>query len=383
MDMDAFYAAIEQRDHPELQGRPVVVGADPRGGTGRGVVSTASYEARRFGVRSAMPISQAFKLCPTGVFVPVRMERYLEVSEQVMAILGRFSDLLEPVSIDEAFLDVTGERRLLGSSEQIARAVKTAIHAETRLTASVGVAASKLVAKIASDVHKPDGLTVVPRGKEAEFLAPLPVRRLWGVGPKTEERLLVLGVRTIGDLARADPARLERRVGTHGLDLITLARGVDDRPVNAGAWEAKSVGQERTYLEDTSDLETLRRTLLGLCDGVARRLRSSGLKAHTVTLKYRDETFKTQTRAKVLEEPADSGNALYAVAWKLFLSVHGRRSVRLLGVYTSGFGKREQLQLFRSAAPTPDKVRDAIVERFGTDAVTRASLLPKRPQRER
>src|SRR5579862_3737190 len=321
--MDAFYAAIEQRDHPELQGRPVVVGADPRGGTGRGVVSTASYEARRFGVRSAMPISQAFKLCPTGVFVPVRMERYLEVSEQVMAILGRFSDLLEPVSIDEAFLDVTGERRLLGSSEQIARAVKTAIHAETRLTASVGVAASKLVAKIASDVHKPDGLTVVPRGKEAEFLAPLPVRRLWGVGPKTEERLLVLGVRTIGDLARADPARLERRVGTHGLDLITLARGVDDRPVNAGAWEAKSVGQERTYLEDTSDLETLRRTLLGLCDGVARRLRSSGLKAHTVTLKYRDETFKTQTRAKVLEEPADSGNALYAVAWKLFLSVHG------------------------------------------------------------
>jgi nucleotidyltransferase/DNA polymerase involved in DNA repair len=381
--MDAFYAAIEQRDHPELQGRPVVVGADPRGGTGRGVVSTASYEARRFGVRSAMPISQAFKLCPTGVFVPVRMERYLEVSEQVMAILGRFSDLLEPVSIDEAFLDVTGERRLLGSSEQIARAVKTAIHAETRLTASVGVAASKLVAKIASDVHKPDGLTVVPRGKEAEFLAPLPVRRLWGVGPKTEERLLVLGVRTIGDLARADPARLERRVGTHGLDLITLARGVDDRPVNAGAWEAKSVGQERTYLEDTSDLETLRRTLLGLCDGVARRLRSSGLKAHTVTLKYRDETFKTQTRAKVLEEPADSGNALYAVAWKLFLSVHGRRSVRLLGVYTSGFGKREQLQLFRSAAPTPDKVRDAIVERFGTDAVTRASLLPKRPQRER
>ena len=383
VDMDAFYAAIEQRDHPELQGRPVVVGADPRGGTGRGVVSTASYEARRFGVRSAMPISQAFKLCPTGVFVPVRMERYLEVSEQVMAILGRFSDLLEPVSIDEAFLDVTGERRLLGSSEQIARAVKTAIHAETRLTASVGVAASKLVAKIASDVHKPDGLTVVPRGKEAEFLAPLPVRRLWGVGPKTEERLLVLGVRTIGDLARADPARLERRVGTHGLDLITLARGVDDRPVNAGAWEAKSVGQERTYLEDTSDLETLRRTLLGLCDGVARRLRSSGLKAHTVTLKYRDETFKTQTRAKVLEEPADSGNALYAVAWKLFLSVHGRRSVRLLGVYTSGFGKREQLQLFRSAAPTPDKVRDAIVERFGTDAVTRASLLPKRPQRER
>jgi nucleotidyltransferase/DNA polymerase involved in DNA repair len=382
VDMDAFYAAIEQRDRPELRGRPVIVGADPRGGAGRGVVSTASYEARPFGVRSAMPISQAYKLCPEGVYVPVRMERYIEVSEQVMKILGRFSDLVEPVSIDEAFLDVSGSRRLLGAGQEVARAVKAAIQKETELTASVGVAASKLVAKIASDLRKPDGLTVVPRGGEAAFLAPLPVRRLWGVGPKTEESLLVIGIRTIGDLARADPKRLERRVGTHGHDLITLARGIDDRPVNAGGREEKSVGQERTYLQDTSDLETLRRTLLGLCDGVARRLRSGALKAHTVTLKYRDETFRTQTRARVLPEPSDSGAALFEIAWALFRSVHGRRNVRLLGVYTSGFSKNDQLRLFESPPPPGDRIQDAVSARFGKGALTRASLLPRKPRKE-
>jgi DNA polymerase-4 len=378
VDMDAFYAAVEQRDRPELRGLPVIVGADPRGGHGRGVVSTASYEARRFGVRSAMPISQAFRACPKGVYLPVDMERYVRVSSQIMEILRGFTDLVEPVSIDEAFLDVTGSRRLLGAATHVAREVKKRILSETSLTASVGVASSKLVAKIASDIDKPDGLTIVRGGAEAAFLDPLPVRRLWGVGPKMEERLLALGITTIGDLGRVNPARLERRLGTHGHDLIALARGIDERPVIADAGEAKSLGQEHTYLEDTRDPETLRRTLLALADGVARRLRAHELKAQTLTLKYRDESFRTLTRAETLGEPVDSGNALFDVAWHLFEGVHGTRSVRLLGLYASGFGKDPQLPLFAPSPSPADRLRDALSERFGTDALVRASLLPRR-----
>jgi nucleotidyltransferase/DNA polymerase involved in DNA repair len=377
--MDAFYAAIEQRDRPELRGRPVIVGADPQGGRGRGVVSTASYEARPFGVRSAMPISQAYRLCPKGVYLPVDMERYLEVSGQVMGILRRFTDLVEPLSIDEAFLDVTQERRRLGGGTDVAVAIKAAIVKETRLTASVGVASSKLVAKIASDIRKPDGLTVVPPGGESAFLDPLPVRRLWGVGPKTEESLALLGIHTIGDLARADPGRLARRVGTHGHDLVTLARGLDARPVVPDGGEAKSIGQEHTYAEDTRDPERLRRTLLRLADGVARRLRSHGLKARTVTLKYRDETFRTLTRAEMLREPTDSGNELFATLWRLFLGVHGSKSVRLVGAYASGFGENVQGSLFPPAPSPADQVRDVLNERFGKNAITRASLLSPRP----
>jgi DNA polymerase-4 len=378
VDMDAFYAAIEQRDRKELRGLPVIVGADPKGGSGRGVVSTASYEARRFGVRSAMPISQAFKLCPKGMYVPVDMDRYLAVSREVMAILRRFTDIVEPVSIDEAFLDVTLDRRRLGEGKEVAIAIKKTIVGETRLTASVGLSTSKLVAKIASDMNKPDGLTIVPPGGEAAFLAPLPIRRLWGVGPKTEERLQVLGVHTIGDLAKADPGKLERRVGTHGLDLIVLARGQDTRPVLSEGGEAKSIGQEHTYGEDTRDLEKLRRTLLRLCDGVASRLRANGLKAGTLTLKYRDEAFRTLTRAELVREPADSGNELFAIVWRLFQDVHAERRVRLVGVYASGFGAAAQLRLFEPPSSSADRVRDLLAEQFGKEAVTRASLLPLR-----
>jgi DNA polymerase IV len=385
VDMDAFYAAVEQRDDPSLRGRPVIVGADPKGGRGRGVVSTASYEARRFGVASAMPISQAFKLCPQGVYLPVAMEKYARVSSQVMEILGRFSDLVEPVSIDEAFLDVTGSRRALGDGETIARRLKSDIQRETALTASVGVAGSKLVAKVASDMRKPDGLVVVPPGGEAAFLAPLPVRRLWGVGPKLEESLAKLGVRTIGELAALPPERLERRFGSHGHDLLALARGLDDRPVVADAGEAKSMGQEHTYESDTADLGRLRRTLLDLADGVAQRLRHHGVRARTITLKYRDETFTTATRAETLAAPVDSGNDLFRTAWGLFEGVHGQRKVRLLGIYASGFGPAAgQLGLFPSAASPADRLRDTLEARFGTHAVTRASLLGRRgPDRER
>jgi len=375
VDMDAFYAAVEQRDRPELKGKPVIIGADPRGGRGRGVVATASYEARAFGVSSAMPISQAWKRCPKGVYLPPDMEKYAAVSREVMDVLGRFSDCVEPVSIDEAFLDVTGSRRAFGDGEAVARRLKDAVRKETRLTASVGVAASKLVAKVASDMRKPDGLVVVAPGTEAAFLAPLPIRRLWGVGPKMEEELARLGVLTIGALADLEPDRLARKLGTHGHDLIRLARGEDDRPVVADPGEAKSLGQEHTFDQDVSDLGTLRATLLDLADAVARRLRGHGLRGRTVTLKYRDETFRTLTRAETLAKPTDAGDVLFRTVWRLFEGVHGERRVRLLGIYTSGFGAGAQMDLFAPPASAADKVRDAVDRRFGEGTLTRASLM--------
>ncbi len=381
VDLDAFFAAIEQRDRPELRGQPVIVGADPRGGRGRGVVSTASYEARRFGVGSAMPISKAWSLCPQGIFVPVDMQRYARVSTEIMEVLRGVSDLVEPISIDEAFLDVTGSRRLLGDGEQVARLLKRRIRQRTQLTASVGVASCKLVAKIASDLRKPDGLVVVPPGTEEAFLAPLPVRRLWGVGPKTEELLFRLGVRTIGELAALDPARLERRVGSHGLDLQRLAHGQDERAVVADAGEAKSLGQEHTYDADTADVARLRRTLLELCDGVARRLRRHGLRGRTVTLKYRNADFETATRAETLKGPTDAGEVLFASAWRLFERQHRGEAVRLLGIYTSHFEERPQLALFAPEPCVADRLRDAVAERFGPDALVRASLLGRQERR--
>ena len=384
VDMDAFFAAVEQRDHPELRGRPVIIGADPRGGRGRGVVSTASYEARRFGVGSAMPISQAWRACPDGVYLPPNMERYAAESRRVMEILRRFTDRVEPVSIDEAFLDMTASQRALGSGEVVARRLKDAIHGETGLTASVGVAPSKLVAKVASDMRKPDGLVVVPAGEEAAFLAPLPVRRLWGVGPRMEETLAKLGVVTIGDLAALDPARLERRLGTHGHDLQALARGIDDREVHADSEEAKSIGQEHTFASDTKDPERLRSLLLDLSDTVAARLRAHGLKARTLTLKYRDDRFRTTTHARTLPAGLDSGDEIFEVIRVLFEEVHRGRRVRLLGVSSSHFGAdTPQLELFAGDEdPSPvDRLRDQVAERFGKGSLTRASLLGRRERR--
>jgi len=380
VDMDAFYAAIEQRDRPELRGKPVIIGADPKGGRGRGVVSTASYEARRFGVHSAMPISVAFRQCPKGVYLPVNMGKYAAVSKQVMAILRRFTDRVEPVSIDEAFLDVTGSERAFGSGERVATRLKAEISAELQLRASVGVAGNKLVAKIASDMRKPDGLVVVPPGAERLFLEPLPVARLWGVGPKLEEQLAKLGVQTIGDLQRLDPALLKRRLGSHGHDLLLLAQGEDDREVLADAGEAKSLGQEHTYDQDQSDPAVLRRTLLRLADAVGGRLRHHGLRGRTITLKYRDASFATLTRSETLGAPTDQGDVVFAVAYRLFQGVHAGKRVRLLGIYSSGFGGDGQLELFQKEAAPADQLRDRIAARFGDDALTRASLLRPRPK---
>jgi DNA polymerase-4 len=386
--MDAFYAAVEQRDRPELRGKPVVIGADPKGGRGRGVVSTASYEARRFGVGSAMPVSKAYRLCPQGIFIPPDMEKYVQVSKEVMAILRRFTDVVEPISIDEAFLDVTQSRRAFGDGETIARRLKAAIREETALTASVGVASSKLVAKVASDMRKPDGLVVVPAGGEAAFLAPLPVRRLWGVGPKMEDQLAKLGVATIGDLARLPEAKLEHRLGTHGHDLVKLARGEDDREVVGHSVQAKSLGAEHTFDRDTADPARLRATLMEIGDAVARRLRAHGLRGRTITLKYRDAAFRTFTRAETQKRATDTSNELFAVASRLFDGVHRGGEVRLLGIYVSQFGPaRPQLDLFGAAAEPPpppapaDRLRDELKKRFGDDAVTRASLLGRKERR--
>lgn len=378
VDMDAFYAAVEERDRPELKGKPVIIGADPKGGTGRGVVSTASYAARKFGVSSAMPISTAFRLCPQGIFISPDMSKYSEVSRQIRTIFEMFTDMVEPISVDEAFLDVSASVRLFGDGEEIARRIKAEIRKQTKLTASVGVASAKLIAKIASDLKKPDGLVVVPPGTEREFLAPLPVRRLWGVGPKMEERLARLGVHTVGQLADAKVTKL---LGTHGLDLQRLARGEDDRPVVSEAGAARSVSVEHTFDRDEGDARALTRRLLHLADELSHRLRAESLAGRTITLKYRDETFKTTTHARSRKVPTNTAAELYEMASVLFDEVHGSLKVRLLGIGVSGFEAPAQKSLFEDDAPKRgekiDELRDKVREKFGRKALVRASDLER------
>jgi DNA polymerase-4 len=380
VDLDAFFAAVEQRDRPELRGKPVIVGGG--GPTDRGVVSAASYEARAFGVHSAMPLRTAAALCPGGVFVPVDGAKYQAVSRDVMAILRRFTPLVEPISIDEAFLDVTGSQALFGDGEAIGRQIRAAIRDEVGLTASVGVATTKLVAKVASDLRKPDALVVVPPGEEAAFLAPLPITRLWGVGVRTAEALREFGVTTIGDLAGLEQPVLERRFGKIGGALTARARGVDPDPVSDRA-PAKSIGHEHTFDVDTSDRDVIERTLLAMAEGVAGRLRASGVKAGTVTVKIRDSTFRTITRQRALPEPTDLTEPIWRAALELARPEVRAIRVRLLGVTASNLGERVQLQLFSGEGGSGDggrgrrliEAEDAIRRRYGERAVTRARLL--------
>jgi DNA polymerase-4 len=376
VDLDAFFAAVEQRDDPSLRGRPVVVGG-PGGESARGVVSAASYEARRFGIHSAMSLREAYRRCPDAVFVPVHGRRYQAASREVMAILRRYTPAVEPISIDEAFLDVTGSAALFGDGAAIARRIKDDIRAEVGLTASVGVATTKLVAKIASDLRKPDGLVVVPPGEEAGFLAPLPIERLWGVGDKTAVALREYSVRTIGDLAALPPDLVVRRFGKHGASLVDRARGIDADPVHEGD-PAKSVGHEHTFDVDTSDPEVIERTLLAMADGVAGRLRSAGVKAGTVAVKIRDSGFRTITRQRTLVEPTDLTEPIYRAALELARpEVRGIR-VRLLGVTASNLGERDQLALFQADEPRRRRAieaADAVRRRYGERSVTRARLL--------
>jgi DNA polymerase-4 len=344
-DLDAFFAAVEQLDRPELRGRPVLVGGAPEE---RGVVAAASYEARRYGARSAMPMRTALRLCPPDtVRVPPRFERYREVSRRVMALFRARTPLVEPLSLDEAYLDLTEPLARPGAPdpERAARALKAEVRTAVGLTISVGVATSKSVAKIASDLRKPDGLVVVPPGEERPFLAPLPVARLWGVGPRLEERLRRLGVATVGDLAALERRWLERRFGKWGGLLHDLANGIDHRPVTPER-AIKSVGRETTFPHDVSDPAALRATICRLAEQVAERLQRHGLRGRTVTLKLRSYDFRTLTRQTSLSLPTDRAEEIAAVAERLLateLAPGGR--YRLVGVSVSGFRPAVQLPL--------------------------------------
>ena len=380
VDMDAFYASVEQLDNPEYKGRPVIVGADPKRGQGRGVVAACSYEARKFGVRSALPISRAWKLCPEGVYVRPRMQRYVEVSHQVMEVFRRYTDLVEPLSIDEAFLDITGSIALMGAPEHIARSIKKEIRDSTGLNASVGLAPNKFLAKIASDLKKPNAFVIVKEDEIASFLRDLPISRLWGVGPKTEQRLHELGFRTIGEMAAASRESLVRLLGSLGEHLYQLSQGKDDRPVVPN-WEPKSISSETTFDEDTDDRELLLRTILELADHVAERLRKDAYRARKVTLKLRYSSFSTHTKQQSLEKLILTGEEIAAVARGLFAQFPMKQKIRLIGVAAGDLHREgaepQQLQLF-SQTNSKEKLShtvDEIKEKFGIDALRRGSQL--------
>lgn len=370
-DMDAFYAAIEQRDRPELRGKPVIVGGDGP----RQVVSTASYEARRFGVHSAMPGVRAKQLCPQGIFVVPRMEVYAAASAQVRAVFDRFTDLVEPLSLDEAFLDVTGSRALFGDGPTIARRIKDEVRRATGLCVSVGVATSKYVAKVASDLRKPDALVVVPPGEERAFLAPLPVSRLWGVGAVTQRQLERVGLRTIGDVQRRSERQLVQAFGDSlGPHLHVLANGLDPREVEP-LREARSIGHEMTFAEDLLDAGEVRDTLLQLSQMVGRRLRRDGVRGTVVRLKLRHPDFTTLSRQRKVPPTADDLE-LHRVACELLAACwSGRPGVRLLGVTAAGLvGIDAPVQggLFTAPPKKRDQLlaaMDRIRDRHGESAV--------------
>ncbi len=383
LDLDAFYASVEQLDLPALRGRPVIVG----GPTRRGVVCAASYEARRFGVRSAMPTARARRLCPDGVFLPPRFARYAELSERVFEIYRRYTPLVEPLSLDEAFLDVTASRALHGEGRDIARAIKATVRAECGLAVSAGIAEVKLAAKIATDLGKPDGLVEVPEGGVAAFLAPLPVSRLWGVGRVTEEALRRIGVGTIGDLAGMPDAALFAVLGaSQARALRALAHGDDPREVVPDE-AAKSIGAEDTFGEDLTGRDALGRELLAQAVRVGRRLRAAGQRGRIVTLKVKYSDFAMVTRRTTLERPTDDDGVIHAAARAMLDRLDLVRPVRLTGISVSGLAGEEdrgQLDLFARAGPPGEEERkrralnaavDALAERFGDGAIVRAGVL--------
>lgn len=386
IDMDAFFASVEQRDNPALRGKPVIIGGNPHS---RGVVSTCSYEARAYGVRSAMPLRQAYSLCPHGIFLSGSIRKYTQASEQVMDILSGYTPLVEPVSIDEAFMDVTACRNLFGDAEKIAREIVARIEQEVGLTASVGVAPNKFLAKLASDLRKPKGFVVVRPDEIDSLLAGLPVKRLWGVGPKTEQALLSLGISTVGVLRDVPLDLLTQNFGREmGEHLFRLSRGIDERPVVTGE-DMKSVSHETTFAEDTDDREFLAGVLLELADLVARRMRRNGVQGRTVTLKLRDTNFNTITRSRSLPQPTDFEEVIYRCALEMAVEAEwGKKKVRLLGVGMSNLtqGDREQLSLFESGER--DKLKrlhravDGIKDKMGDGSVTRGGIagLKKSPR---
>ncbi len=381
LDMDAFYAAVEQLDHPEYRGKPVVVGADPKAGTGRGVVSTASYEARKYGIHSAMPISQAYRRCPQAIFVYPRFERYTAISRQVMNILKDFSPQLAQISIDEAFIEITQTANFHGGGKPLAEKLKARIKNETGLTASVGMASNMFIAKVASDLQKPDGLTICAAGQEKAFLAPLPIKKLWGVGPKTEAHLQKMGFATIGQLAQCSQKMLAERLGKWGAHLWELANGIDDRPVEDWG-PRKSISQEHTYDQDVADPQIVEQTIWRIADGLSADMRRADLKGQVLTLKIRLEGFETFTRQRKLPEFTNDADTMRQLALELFRQFDRKgKKVRLIGIGMSHLNNvgGEQMELFTTTAQAQREkiagVIDAVRAKFGEAAITRASLL--------
>ena len=379
LDMDAFYPSVEVLDNPALKGKPVIVG----GSKERGVVSSASYEARKFGIHSAQPIAKAKRLCPGGIFLPVRMSRYQEISKQVFGIFHRFTPLVEPISIDEAFLDVTDSIRLFGQPGNIAKKIKQIILTETGLTISAGVAPSKFVAKIASDIDKPDGLTVVHPDDVRDFLDPLPVKKMWGVGKVSQRLLSRLNIHNFRDLRQTPVKVLEKKFGKHGVKIHLLAMGVDERDVIPGH-DVKSIGHEQTFLQDIISLDTVQKELLALGSKVARRMRQKGLKGKTITLKVKYSDFVQITRSVTLPKSIDDGSEIYSVACRL-LEKTGvtKKPVRLLGISLSRLsclGTGTQLSLFDQDRSSQERQRlntvlDSLYEKYGDKSVVPGTLL--------
>lgn len=388
VDMDAFFASVEMRDHPEYKGKPVIIGGDPRRDV-RSVVSTASYEARKFGVHSAMPLVQAWRLCPQGIFLRGNMARYAEVSRQIMEIFSRYTPLVEPLSIDEAFLDVTGCQGLFGQPQEIAVSIQKDINRELDLSCSVGVAPNKFLAKLASDLKKPGGMTVIRPGEVEAVLHPLSIEKLWGVGEKTAVKLRNMGIDTIGQLACLPEKLLAAGFGKMGASLWHLARGEDIRSVETSR-EAKSISRETTFPRDINDLDVIRAVILELADDVACSLRRSSFLAGTVTLKLRYGNFETLTRQGALPAPSCLTMPIYTKALELFARVNTQgRGIRLLGVGTGGLASSagsRQLNFFEEPGQIKEeKIAEAIdrvAARYGRDSVKRAALLHRR-ERER
>ena len=373
--MDAFFASVEQLDNPSLRGKPVLVGYDGP----RGVVAAASYESRVFGCRSAQPMAVARRMCPHAIVVPVHFARYREVSAQVFRIFESYTPAVEPLSIDEAFLDLSGCERLLGDFESVAREMKQRIRDEVLVTGSIGVAPNKFLAKLASDMHKPDGLTIIRREDVRRLLDPMPVGKLWGIGPKTASRLSDIGIKTVADLLRAPAEVLAERLGSDADHYRNLALGLDDRPVVSDR-EAKSIGHEQTFGVDVSDPDAVRDVMLEQCEQVAARLRRHGLRARCVTVKIRFGDFQTVTRRCTLAEPSDATREIWQAARDQFdrWAAGGFHSVRLIGVSASSLeAGAGQLELF--ANPENEKQRridqtlDQIRQKFGTSSIGRST----------
>jgi len=383
IDMDAFYASVEQLDHPEYRGKPVIVGADPKQGKGRGVVAAASYEARKYGIHSAQPISRAYKLCPNGIYVHGRGKRYVEISRKIMDIFHQYTPLVEPISLDEAFLDLTGTERLWGEVEETARRIKATIQNELHLTASVGIGPTKLIAKIASDLEKPDGFVTVTETDVQKFLKDLPVKKLWGVGPQTRKQLALLGVRTVGDLSELTEAILAERFGKMGKLLYRHARGEDEDAVHAER-DVKSISNEITFHQDVDSCDTLHQTLLSLSEKVGFRLRKIHLQGRTIHLKVRFENFDTRARAHTLEEPTALDRDIFESALMLMQTLDmEERKVRLIGVGISQFVDEQggQVSLFDKSSDKSilaQNAMDSIKQRFGKRSIKRGGTISSR-----